>query len=253
MSFGFSIGDFIAVGTVARELYRNIYLVARGAPEELQSLMTEIGALSQSIDFLVDEIKDPGSILVSAGESRRQTINDLMQAIKLSLDDMEKLAAKHRLISRSAQSSSSERIQAHTQKMNLNLEGIQNLLLNSPAVPAISVVDGEVSQKSLSQALLKQAEKVRPWLASGIDEWIQAGSWWLMKAQSRLYANALTDRTIPVQAYTDLLKASWILVDIISQHPQQRYLSSTSGSLEAQILSETVKGELNKIEALGLT
>ncbi|MCJ1405014.1 hypothetical protein MMC11_008240 [Xylographa trunciseda] len=298
MSFGFSIGDFIALGRIARELYRDIYLVARGAPEELQSLMTEIGALSQSIDFLVDEIKDPESILVSAGESRRQTVNDMMRAIKLTLDDMEKLAAKHRLINKSAQrsklkrgwdkvkwasdlpsvnslrsrilyqngilsllltlakNSSLERIQAQTQKMNHNIEDIQNLLANSPTAPVISIIDGEVSQKSLSWALLKQAEKVRPWLAPGIDEWIQAGKCitieFLKQAQSRLYIDAPTNRTVPVQAYTDLLKASWILVDVISQHPQQRFLSSTSGSLEAQVFAETVKAELTKIEALGL-
>ncbi|MCJ1384048.1 hypothetical protein MMC17_007164 [Xylographa soralifera] len=298
MSFGISISDFIAVGTVARELYRDIYLVARGAPEELQSLMTEIGALSQLIDFLVDEIKDPGSILVSAGEHRCQTVNDMMKAIRLTLDDMEKLAAKHQLINKSAQRSklkrgwdkvkwasdlpsvnslrsrisyqngvlsllltlakkyilsSLERIQAQTQMMSHNIEGIKNLLTNSPTIPFVSVVDGEVSRKSLSWALLKEAEKTRPWLASSIDEWIQAGKWWLMKAQSSLYVNALTEKTVPAQSYTDLLKASWILVDIISQHPQQRYLSSTSGSLEAQVFAETVKSELHKIEALGLT
>jgi hypothetical protein len=35
MSFGFSVGDFIAVGSLAHKLYEDIYLVAPGAPEEL--------------------------------------------------------------------------------------------------------------------------------------------------------------------------------------------------------------------------
>ena len=56
MSFGFSIGDSIAAGELARRLYREFYLVAREAPEELKLLMTEVGALSQSIDFLIDEV-----------------------------------------------------------------------------------------------------------------------------------------------------------------------------------------------------
>ena len=56
MSFGFSIGDFIAAGELVRLLYREFYLVAREAPEKLKLLMTEVGALSQSVDFLIDDV-----------------------------------------------------------------------------------------------------------------------------------------------------------------------------------------------------
>jgi hypothetical protein len=81
MSFGFSIGDFIEVAKLARLLYRDVYLVARGAPEELQSLVTELATLSQSIDFLIDEVKDPDSILVRAGDTRCKTVDDMMKEV----------------------------------------------------------------------------------------------------------------------------------------------------------------------------
>jgi hypothetical protein len=46
--------------------------VARGAPEELQSLNNETGVLALAIDLLVEEIKDENSTLMRAGESRKK-------------------------------------------------------------------------------------------------------------------------------------------------------------------------------------
>jgi hypothetical protein len=79
MSFGFSIGDFIAVGSLAHQLYKDIYLVARGAPEELQILKSEIGVLSLSIDMLAQEVRNENSTLVRAGESRMRMVGDILK------------------------------------------------------------------------------------------------------------------------------------------------------------------------------
>jgi hypothetical protein len=68
--------------------------------------------------------------------------------------------------------------------MASNIEGIQDLLAGSPETPIVSAVDGKVFQISLSQALMKEAERIRPWLTTGIDEWVKAGRWWLMKVYS---------------------------------------------------------------------
>ena len=110
MSFGFSIGDFITVAQLAKQLYRDIYHVARGAPKELQSLMSEIATLSQSIDFLIDEAKDPQSILVAAGDARCRTVHELLTHISNTLCDLEKFAKKHQLIIQSAQRSKVKRV-----------------------------------------------------------------------------------------------------------------------------------------------
>lgn len=61
MSFGFSVGDCIAVSSLAHQLYKDIYLVARGAPEELQLLKSEIGTLPLSIQLLIEELNDENS------------------------------------------------------------------------------------------------------------------------------------------------------------------------------------------------
>ena len=68
--------------------------------------------------------------------------------------------------------------------MASNIEGIQSLLAVSPETPIVSLVEGKIFQISLSQALMVEAERVRPWLTTGIDEWIQGGRWWLMKVCS---------------------------------------------------------------------
>ena len=59
-----------------------------------------------------------------------------------------------------------------------------------------------------------------------------------IQAQNELHSMLPLDQNVPVQAYTDLIKASWILIDIISKHPQQKFISSTSGNLQIQVLAE---------------
>jgi hypothetical protein len=95
MSFGFALSDFIAVGQLAQSLYKDVYLVARGAPEEVRLLMSEIAILSQSIDLLIEEVKSPTSTLIRAGESRVNMVNEVMKQANATLKDLEKFAKKY--------------------------------------------------------------------------------------------------------------------------------------------------------------
>ena len=94
MSFGFSIGDFLGAAQLAHQLYKNIYLVARDAPQELQQLQHEIGILALSLDLLVDEIKNDQSPLVLAGESRQRMVNEVLKQSNATLKDLEIFAQK---------------------------------------------------------------------------------------------------------------------------------------------------------------
>lgn len=60
---------------------------------------------------------------------------------------------------------------------------------NSPEAPAISKVgNSEFGTPLLNAALMKNAEiGQRRWAAIGVDEWIQAGRWWLLKVGSCLF------------------------------------------------------------------
>jgi len=85
MSFGFSVGDFIAVGTLAWNLPRQCYLVARGAPEEFKQLVKELNTLSSAIQVLEEEVKDENSILMSAGEERICMVKEMICRIEETL------------------------------------------------------------------------------------------------------------------------------------------------------------------------
>jgi phosphomevalonate kinase len=64
-------------------------------PKELQILMCEIALLSQSINLLIDEVKNPNSILVRAGEGRVDMVNRVMMQANATLKDLEKFANKY--------------------------------------------------------------------------------------------------------------------------------------------------------------
>jgi hypothetical protein len=111
---------------------------------------------------------------------------------------------------------------------------------------------------------MKNAETLQPWSAIGADQWIQAGRWWLLKvgfmsfgnltrvcrqcikqSQIELYATPVSDSAVPLLAYINLIKASWILIDIIACHPQLSFLNSST-HYEVQLLSavsSSLKGD----------
>jgi hypothetical protein len=118
-----------------------------------------------------------------------------------------------------------------------NADSIQEMI----TTPKLSGISDKTYQLILSQAFMKQAEVLRPWTAIGFDEWIRAARWWLLKAQSTLYSDP-ESRKIEPQAFADLLKASFILIDIIPQHPQRRFWTTEYADVE--ILADALKAEL---------
>lgn len=54
---------------------------------------------------------------------------------------------------------------------------------------------------------------------------------------------------VSLPAYTNLIKASWILVDIIAYHPQIPFITASTHS-DIQILSAELKNEFSKLSAL---
>jgi hypothetical protein len=124
-----------------------------------------------------------------------------------------------------------------------NVDTIQGMI----ECPRLSCVPDTNYEILLSQALMKEAQVSRSWSAIGFEEWIQAARWWLLKAQCTLYSP--DSGVLPAQAFADLLKASFILIDIFPQHPQRRFW--TSEYFEVEILAESLKSELASIQRLG--
>lgn len=98
MSFGFAVGDFIAVGQLAWTLYRECYTVAKGAPQEFHLLLGEISTLSSSLRILQEEVINPESILCRAGEDRVRMVSEMVLRVKVTLEELQKVAKKHRAL-----------------------------------------------------------------------------------------------------------------------------------------------------------
>ena len=118
-----------------------------------------------------------------------------------------------------------------------------------PVTPSVSAIDDELFKTSLSAALMKSAEATQPWSTIGVDQWIECGRWWLRRAQMELYAVTVPQQKVPLAAYTNLIKASWILADIIACHPQVPFIKAST-HLEVQSLSAELKNEFSRLSAL---
>lgn len=98
MSFGFSVGDFLAAGELAWKLYQKCYKVAREAPKEFQLLLGEISTLSNSLKILQEDALDPDSVLVQAGEDRVRMVKEMVSRIEITLTQLEKVAMKYDIL-----------------------------------------------------------------------------------------------------------------------------------------------------------
>lgn len=115
--------------------------------------------------------------------------------------------------------------------------------------PSVSAIDDELFKTSLSAAFIKSAEVNQPWSTIGVDQWIESGRWWLLRSQMELYNINEPKQSIPLTAYTNLIKASWILVDIIACHPQVPFIAASTHS-EVQLLSAELKSEFSRLSTL---
>ena len=90
-----AIGDIIAVGQLAWQLYSKCYKIARGAPQEFQNLLSDVSMLSNAMRALQEEVEKEDSIVRKAGEYRIQTVNEVVKRVGVTLKELEKHANRH--------------------------------------------------------------------------------------------------------------------------------------------------------------
>ncbi|KAL2049934.1 hypothetical protein ABVK25_009801 [Lepraria finkii] len=293
MAFGFAISDFIAVGELALKLYRDCYMVARGAPQEFQLLLGEVSTLRNSLTILQDEVKNPDSTLVRAGENRMRMVNGMIAGITDTLKRLEKLASKYEILGSNSRrkqlwaklkwstefsgidalrnkliyhnavmnllltsvgNSSLQRIESSHAALEEDVKAIRSYIMSSqrnekPQVPSLSAVDDEILKISLHAAFMRNAEVSQSWNTIGLDQWIDAGRWWLLRSQMELYNILTPKQSVPLGAYINLIKASWIVVDIIACHPQVSLIAASKYA-EVQLLSAELKNQFSRLESL---
>lgn len=92
MSFGFAVGDFIALGNLAW----NVYKECKSASAEFQEARNEVISLHTAIRELQDEAENNDSILIRAGLGRKQELDDLMRNCSDVLRELEQLLTSYR-------------------------------------------------------------------------------------------------------------------------------------------------------------
>ena len=92
MSFGFAVGDFIALGNLAW----NVYKECKSASAEFQEARNEVISLHTAIRELQDEAENKDSILNRAGLGRKQELDNLMRNCSDVLNELEQLLTRYR-------------------------------------------------------------------------------------------------------------------------------------------------------------
>jgi hypothetical protein len=104
MASGPGVGDVIAVGKLAWDLYHDCFLVARGAPQEFRLLVDELKTLHASMKVFKEEFKDPNSVLSRAGEDRLRMVGQLVEQVNQTLKGLESCFKKHRNLGNASRS-----------------------------------------------------------------------------------------------------------------------------------------------------
>jgi len=135
-------------------------------------------------------------------------------------------------------SSSLQRIERTTQSIETGLEQLKIFLRRAETgnlhakAPLLSSSAVEVSARiQFNEQCMKAAEVSQRWFAIGIDEWLNAGMWWLLMAKTDLriqHPLVESGGQVSQEGYVNLLKASWILTDIIVVHPQFGYIEAST-------------------------
>ena len=157
------------------------------------------------------------------------------------------------LLLTSVGNSSLQRVESSTNALEKDVREIKSFITGQKitethSIPSISALDDDSGALTLSASLMRQAEVLQPWSTIGVDQWIESGRWWLLRSQMDL-AHLEPGQEVPLAPYTSLIKASWILIDIISCHPQVPFLSSSTHS-EVQVLSGELKSEFQRLKSL---
>ncbi|KAL8783532.1 MAG: hypothetical protein Q9213_004578 [Squamulea squamosa] len=96
MSFGIAIGDFIATGTLAWNIYRS----CKGMKKEFEEVAREAKAAHTVIKELIDEVGDDQSTLQRCEATKKQDLVDLVSGLRKALEDFDQIVLKYQGLSR---------------------------------------------------------------------------------------------------------------------------------------------------------
>ncbi|KAF8853653.1 hypothetical protein BDZ45DRAFT_748373 [Acephala macrosclerotiorum] len=96
MSFGFGVGDFVAVSTLALSLYRSF----KGAPSEFREISRQLESFYIVLVDLNEQSREPTSLLNRNGASRRQEMFVLRDNLMATMEELEDLYKRYKRMGR---------------------------------------------------------------------------------------------------------------------------------------------------------
>ncbi|KAH6724320.1 hypothetical protein BKA61DRAFT_665023 [Leptodontidium sp. MPI-SDFR-AT-0119] len=135
MSFGFSVGDFIAVG----RLVLNLYNACKDAPGEFREINGKLSSLHIILCDLAEQALDPTSLLIRRGKNRGPEWREIRLNLEATLCELQDLVDRYRTMGRSAWRRvrlASENLSELRAKLGFHL-GVINVFLDSLALSAL--------------------------------------------------------------------------------------------------------------------
>ncbi|TVY75589.1 hypothetical protein LSUE1_G005386 [Lachnellula suecica] len=147
MSFGFSVGDFIAVGQLTWTVYKG----CKGAPGEFQELSRELSTLHTVLHELEDEAKTPTSLLNRRGSSRKAEIDSLVTNLSDVLKQIEDIVKRYHSLGRD-QKRTWDRVKFATEdlttlraKLAFHMNGL-NVFIASLSASSLARIEGVLDE-----------------------------------------------------------------------------------------------------------
>ncbi|TVY62924.1 High osmolarity signaling protein SHO1 [Lachnellula suecica] len=98
MSFGFGVGDFLAVGRLVLDLYN----ACKDAPGEFQEIGRELSSIHTVLSGLATQASDPSSLLLSQGKERLPEWTSIQENLEFTLGELQDLVKRYYKMGRNA-------------------------------------------------------------------------------------------------------------------------------------------------------
>jgi hypothetical protein len=98
MSFGLSVGDFLAVGQIVLRLYN----ACQNTPREFQEISGELSSIHIVLFGLAEQARDPTSLLLRRGGGRGLEWNQIRENLEGTLAELQDLVSRYQTMGKSA-------------------------------------------------------------------------------------------------------------------------------------------------------
>jgi hypothetical protein len=98
MSFGCSVGDFIAVMNLAWTLHQDCYKVLKDCPQEIKDLSRDLATVYGVLKHIQEDLESSDSSIKAHGEERIKLLQTMVTNLDTTLTDLQKLVLGFRIL-----------------------------------------------------------------------------------------------------------------------------------------------------------